>query len=635
MPSRKHTVALRTTAPSTEDSVHTVLVRAVPSNQQNAARYAHLQAVPFHDAAELAGGIEADCFLQLWELDHFQTDRFLTNEESDTHPAENQLIATFPGVLVRSPNGSVEFRPTGAPQPTRILDDRIGSVKLSLRAVGETAAAEYQLPLPEYEGVLELAPTLRTAADDTSFGAQQQIPPYQVKNVRASAAQQVLHRGGITVAFCANYRAAGSSDPPADSNEAEFERQAEDMIDVLPSFKVNDAGTLGFGFHLIEHPDEIAALLEQTRTAVRDAIQDVLDLHGIEDVLVSTLPLYCHGIRTALKLNEYSKLRIQHIPAFVDAIRPHVSRELVVPIFACNAGRGPGSLTGNNGHGDNSYGRTAVSEELGHDSFGWHLLHELRRKGIDHATVWAHTTAAHTTRNSFLRVLSAWGTADLFNVLYTHPFPSYTVFTNNYRGQVFVHSGSQPVALFKQRLHNANLLRKISLASGMYLPWEWRGGPKIPIPALAFDAETEQQTQAILAEIRGLLPEATLDADILQYEDATQQFVIGLWAGATDFQLTEHFRFRDFPADGGTPRIKMQLIRYLEVLRRRFNRGITISRVVEQGEGLLILPSPNNPANYNRLLEAANQMVTEGLFDEANEVTAPPLRTHIGVYHRR
>src|SRR5512138_3328735 len=56
--------------------------------------------VPFHTPDKVDSSTTADCYLQVWELDIYQVNRVLTNEETDLNERSNQWLATFPGVVV-------------------------------------------------------------------------------------------------------------------------------------------------------------------------------------------------------------------------------------------------------------------------------------------------------------------------------------------------------------------------------------------------------------------------------------------------------------------------------------------------------------------------------------------------------
>jgi hypothetical protein len=606
--------------------------RDLSKKELTQAGFGYLEAVPVHPEAEVDASTTADCFLQIWELDYYKTDRYLTNEETDLGPRKNQLITSIPGVVVKKSGkaGGHEFRSTGAPTPARDFDPLNGKVILGLKPAGEDKPKDVQLNLPEYEGVLELAASLRLDGEDQSFGAEREMPPYQVKNVEASLRRQVTERGGFAISFVANYRAASAPDKLPAGGDAEFERQAEDMIDVLPTFK-SVGGKLACGYHLVNGPDEIPGLIEQARKAANSLLKGPANSAGPK---VSVLALYCHGIASAMKLNAYAKLRIAQIPALVSGIQGHVSDQLVMPLFACNTGRGPKTTTGSDHYDDASYSILPPAEEPGGDSFAWTLFHELRRNGVTHATVWGHTTAAHTTRNPYLRVFSSQGLADFANVVLKKPLLDRAKVKQHFLGGVFHCTDSQPMATYRARLHNANLLRAICLQNGLYLPWSWNGRTDADDTVDGFNAAAQVQARAIYGEICGLLPAIPSKTEEVLYEDDSRRFIVGILSPLVDSQLSEHLKFSEIPTDAQPFRIKVQLLRYFQLLRRRANLPIQIIRLLDSGEGLAIQPASNAPANFKKLEAKAKEMVAQGLLTSVEDVTEVPLRSTLGIFHR-
>jgi hypothetical protein len=584
----------------------------VSTSQINHARHAHLQRVSFHQAADVDASTASDCYLQLWELDFYKTNtrRWLADEETDLGTHVNQRIVSIPGVVVQE-GRRFYFRPTSLPAQT--TDRMNGKAILSLKSVGQTSAQNYEIALPQFETFFELAATLRTNETDNAYAALQNIPPYPVKNVEASLRHQIEELGGFAVAFVADYRPAALTD----INEGEFHKQAEDMLDVLPTFII-EGGDFKMGFYRINDYRDVANLIDQTRNAAKQ----FLSLPDADpSPRVAMLAFYAHGSRKALKL-AYSgpgnvgdwtapgSLRDTRVQAFVTSILNHVTGNLVVPLFACSAGRGAAP------NPDTNFGRVHSCEELGGDSLAWTLFHELSRRGIDSSTVWAHTTGAHTTRNPKLRVFSKYGSADFVNLLVQNPRVPQTTVDNTYMAQ-FAHSpalfGSNPT-LFWTRFHNANLLRSISIRDALYLPWRWNGGADADASTPGFNAAVNQQTDTVYVELRGLVAGAASMPEDVVYEDDTRRFITGLRSGIADTRLSENFRYSEFSGLMSPFRLNVQLMKYVQLLRYRSRRGMDPREIIGHGQGLVLEASPNNNANRTRINQKAQEMLAQGLF---------------------
>jgi hypothetical protein len=173
---------------------------------------------------------------------------------------------------------------------------------------------------------------------------------------------------------------------------------------------------------------------------------------------------------------------------------------LVVAVFACSSGR---DVAQNNLAAIGSYAQELVCDPVGVRSLGWTLHHELAKAGLRN-TVWAHSTAAHTTRNSYLRVFSSWGSADYLNLLIRSRGATPACKTSYVENAHY--TATQTVAVFRARLAVANQIRVQSLQSGMYLAWSWDGGSQVDEHTSGYDAEAERAAEPALGSQRDAEP---------------------------------------------------------------------------------------------------------------------------------
>ncbi len=622
---------------SVETTEHLIRVSPVPIKRESQPRYKHLQRVPYHEGSEVSASTVADCYLQIWELDFYRTGRYLAEEETDLNIRQNRLIATFPGLVVK--NGrTYTFQPIGDSNLAQramnwlllSLNTLNGKITLRMTKATQTKPENLVISMPEYESIFELAVVLRRNSGDKTFANYQNAYPYQVRNVEASLRRQIRERGGFAVAFVADYRAKFPS-----TKEEEFHKQAEQMIATLPTFKL-ESNKIKMGYHLISDYSKIADILVD----LREAVKNLLSMTTAPKVAM--MSIYAHGLRTKLKIecNGYNlpgSLRTDRVKTFVSQIKDHLSEYVVIPIFACSAGRG------NLPNPDNMYGRAYPCEELGGDSLAWTLYRELVRAGIVHPTIWAHTTAAHTTRNSRLRLFSPYGTADFVNlVLQTPRVPVATVKSYATPLKTVKYSKAK-AALFRKRLHNANLIRAISLQSALYLPWRWKGGENSTSTTAGFNAEANRQADKFYKEIRDLLP-ARPDTlkDIFVYEDRKRAYITGLAPGVSNARLSENFSYSAISSLSNPMRISVQLMKYVQLLRYRTRRRVIPKRIYDKGDGLSIEVSPNTDRNRTLVLNEAKNMVKEGLFTYAAlgtvsntiYITVVPKHIYFAMYYR-
>ncbi|HBP21738.1 MAG TPA: hypothetical protein DEA08_28635 [Planctomycetes bacterium] len=604
--------------PKGEDNVETVpYTLTVTAPRRATPKW--VTPVPYTPAADAPP--TPTCYLQIWEMDLFATQKWSGNEETDFHNENrNQLLAAIPGVMVRTGEGSevgYTFRALGGPSPTRSEDPLNGSIQVELQDF-EGELQTHVINLPEYESVLEIACVLTEKANDSRMDQVADCSAIAfVHNVRASARRQIEERGGISIALVSDYD-LGDESTKEQRNNAELSRQAKAMIGTLPTFVVKD-GKLRFGYHLVKGYTSAPSKLSE----VRQAVAKELEL-GVAPK-VTTLTLYAHGVRHKLQLNpdgygESGSVQANKVDSFVSAFKEHLGRGLVVSLFACNNGRGAragGKFWG--GSTDPSYAHPLVGEIPGHDSLGWTLLTELERQGLEDVTVWSHTTAGHTTRNARLRVFSSWGVADFTSVL----FGGRNVATKTYRHYAsrfsYSFSKQKPDVAMKKVL-NANKIRSISVQSARYLPWAWQHGESPDPKGEGFHPMAQQVTEAILAGIRGLMAVEDLEDEAWIYEDdATKLHITGRSSRGGKERLSAHFDLREFQrAEGGSPlRLGVRLVQALEILRVRTRTAIKVEALLEGGEGVRLRVHRNQ---REKVMSGARALQQEGLLTGAWEV---------------
>ncbi len=602
---RKFLARLSCSGDSNDRAAHVLHVSPVATSVQSDARYAVLDALPFHPEADVSSGTAADCHLQLWELDYYKTSNYMLDEETDLNAHENRRLISIPGVVVKTSGGEYRFRILSDPDGGTV-DPTDGKVRLSLEKAGETNPSQVTVAVPEFESVLELYPILREQADNDAIQSYRDASAYQVRNIEASLRRQIKARGGFAAAFVVDF---GPNPPP---NNAEFARQAEEMIPTLPTFKLV-GGEVMMGYHLWSSFEELGPVL----TALRSAVKDLLGLDAPPPV--ATLALYGHGLRQKLLIdatggyNAPGSLRVDRVPHFVDVVQPHLCDSPVIALFACNTGAAP-----NPPNPDNRYGRAHPCEEMGADSLAWTLTRELIRKGVQNPTVWAHTTAAHTTRNPRLRVYSSLGTSDFVNLLFESPrLKDATIASYVSAVTPLEQFTSAQAALYRQRLHNANLIRRISLQHAMYLPWGWTGNASDPSACAGYTEEAKTEARAVYDELRALVASPQSDDEDVTWEDDTRAFITGLRSGVSAPLLSQNFSYGEIQPLADPMRVSAVLLKRLQLLRYRSGKGLSPRTLLDDGTTIAVRANPDTAQARSAVLNAANQLVTEGLLSAA------------------
>lgn len=111
-------------------------------------------------------------------------------------------------------------------------------------------------------------------------------------------------------------------------------------------------------------------------------------LEGSHVGLADTIAFFCHGYKTGLQFGA----TMQNAHKLASAIKIACITEPTIILYACSAGR----------DGDNETDDEDDPGPGGDGGFADKLRDELGKIGV-RATIWAHTTAAHTTRNPYLR----------------------------------------------------------------------------------------------------------------------------------------------------------------------------------------------------------------------------------------
>jgi hypothetical protein len=154
----------------------------------------------------------------------------------------------------------------------------------------------------------------------------------------------------------------------------------------------HDAGEFQREAHAFckEHTSNCGVRLFDNRLAPPQRFSQVVDwLHGGNvSSLADTIAFFCHGYKTGLQFGA----TMQNAEKMADAIKVACVSSPKVILYACSAGRdGDADATDEDDPGPGGDGGYADK-----------LRDALGRIGV-RATIYAHTTAAHTTRNPFVR----------------------------------------------------------------------------------------------------------------------------------------------------------------------------------------------------------------------------------------
>jgi hypothetical protein len=664
-------------------------IRELEVTKVSEGAYPHLEKVRFHKEKKVktVGNTEEDlCYLKIWGTDYFPT------LKRERRPHVFDLIATFQGVVVKGSKGKYTFQPTaasaGAANPQLKLskeNDLYGKALLSLFRLGENKPQTFPIPLPRYMAIFYLAAVLRKNREE-DFTYREKDPSKlrvleRVKNVEASLKRQIKERGGYAVAFVA--KGVGQ----------EFLNQAEESIATLPTFK-EDEEEITMGYYEISSWKEINKKLDDLTGKIKKKYSQN------PSPKVAMLALYSHGMPYAILNDQDGlrwkstgslnlKVRPDDIANFVKNIQGYLSDRVVIPLFACCCGRsryqpeeeltggkdgnlkyypyirppvcekcpnassctprkhcekgtkadkeGKGWRVGHKGlKVDNKYGKPDPCEELGGDSLAWTLYRQLVKHGIEHPTIWAHTTAQHTTKNCRLRVFSHYGTVDFLNLLARMPSVSdptvecYTKKTtfadlNHLPADDWENLKPKERDKHKKIYYNSDLIRTISFQDAMYFPWSWNGGQDATKATPGFDEDAQKEVIKVNKELSdGIWSEGVPIRQIeeLVYEDKRRAYITGL-ASKKDPKLSRDFKYSNLNGLASPMRISVQLIKYIQLLvdrtrarlRDRTDFSVMPKKIFENGDGLAIEVSPDTEEKRGLVVKIANNMWhDEGLF---------------------
>ncbi|MBL4843990.1 MAG: hypothetical protein JKY65_00570 [Planctomycetes bacterium] len=578
---------------------------------------AYVLPVPYHVEGEDEPPLpaEATAWLQVWEMDKFSALRNRIPEEGDTNEETNRLVCSIPGLVVRS-EATFSFRALGDPAPTRSEAPTHGSILLELLD-SEGQPKEHEIWLPEQESILELTCVLRDRVNDSGFESETGVSGIlAVRNVVGCARRQIEEEGGLTLAFVPAYAIDNARNDPTQRNDAEFSRQAKGLLATRAAFALAD-GELTIGFHTIKGSDEIGPICQEVSAAAASA----LELSAPPKI--ATLLLFGHGTRTHLRLNPAGYRACgspcaKTNPDFIDGLEPYLADEVTFALYACNNGRGY-QARGESRFADPRYGQGLVGEIPGADSLAWNLLRVLTKDGTRRATVWAHTTSGHTTRNGYLRVFSSWGTADFANlVLGARSLESATV--RHFLSRFAASFAKQKRAVALARLRNGNLLRTLSGSSARYLPWKELTGGEPDASDPAHHPAAAETVSRLMSEICGLLAVEQVRPECWSFEDASRRVLTGRDPDvASTERLSPHFRLEEFTrAELGSPlRLEVGLVQALELLRERGRSALKIEALLEGGAMVRLNLAG---ARQDAVLEHAQTLVEEGLLTGARKV---------------
>jgi hypothetical protein len=551
--------------------------------------------------------------------------------------------------------------------------------------------------MPQYEKFFELGATIRTVADDQSYAGLTTQLPFQLRNEMASIRHQLRQRGGFAVSVCGNWRidptgitsavvqepvtklVDGVEEPVMEggvqktrkvtkhykngvevcrrvlangggevyftnSNDAEFEGQAEETLAVLPSFMPDDDRTVKIGYHRFDQNDnktlaELSTKLEETRLAVgKVLIENDLFLNaaaeGREDSETSPLPpplyrcpkvatlmILCHGWRDGLTIagnetdSHMRKTRTANVGSWVSAIAPHCVPNLNLSLYACLCGRG---VMVEKTKTDPTMGRMFPAEELGFDSFAWTIFHTLKANGLTEPSIWAHTVAAHTTRNPFLRVFCSHGFGDFISIAKQAPRVT------------DVRAGLAVFGAGDGWVHRGNIIREVCTYHGGYFDWAWNGGKSIDAATSWYDQSVADEVTLVMQEVREiLLAHTPVDQEEVLFEDATRKVITSVNMAAfkpkttPDPFLTRVLKLSHFPVGVSPFKLHVALVKGIQMACDRVKDEVSapIAEIIElRDEGQSAIIRAIAAGHRPKLAERAAALVTGGFLTGAQSL---------------
>jgi len=223
---------------------------------------------------------------------------------------------------------------------------------------------------------------------------------------------------GINVGIATDYK-------KRDGNNIEITRKSAEWAKAFNGVGITDnALTIGT-INPIKHIEDVVS-------AIRSIHDALLAAHRAENPSDTTIPAWCkirnlalfsHGMEYGVSLDEtntYSRGlhntkrngRESNVEAFVRGVSGALTKDVQVQLYACNAGRDIELLQKYKGKRDSATYREWVDhdegERRGEGSFADDLNIALEGAGHE-STVYAHTTAGHTTENFAARVYGKEG----------------------------------------------------------------------------------------------------------------------------------------------------------------------------------------------------------------------------------
>jgi len=393
------------------------------------------------------------CKINLWELDRWfikKGGKKIERSEQDKSQT-NELLAEFEGIVVQSEAKRYDFVASRVGYPSQQSESkREDYIKIKFKKKPENSAtiddATYEVALVKIRGetehILDCGAVLSQMAGSTDYSSV----PFpgvitHVINIRR-AIQTQLQDGGLTVAFYVL--------PP--KGELEFERRARELGRFFGAFAITQGRSrqLTIGANLINDWRDINRIIQEIQTHIAEKYYSPDKRPDPLSIKINRLMIFCHGGTNWLNTGDVwanrleSKYVVEEIggeqvnksklAAFIrggrfthgkqsetieKGIKDLMTANAVISLCACLTGRS--SFAPKIGKDvfktDPTYGLPpGKGQRIGQDSFAEYLRDKLIENGITDPTVWAHTTASHTTRNSMLRVFNKDGAKDLLTI---------------------------------------------------------------------------------------------------------------------------------------------------------------------------------------------------------------------------
>jgi hypothetical protein len=298
------------------------------------------------------------------------------------------------------------------------------------------------------------------------------------------------------------------------------------------------------------------------------------------------------------------------------AIAPHCVPNLNLSLYACLCGRG---VMVEKSKTDPTMGRMFPAEELGFDSFAWTIFHALKANGLTEPSIWAHTVAAHTTRNPFLRVFCSRGAGDFVSIAKQAPRVT------------DVRSGLAVFADGDGWVHRGNIIREVCTYHGGYFDWAWNGGKPIDAATSWYDQSVADEVTLIMQEVREILLSRTpVDQEEVLFEDATRKVITAVNMAAfqpkstPDPLLTRVLKLSHFPVGVSPFKLHVALVKGIQMVCDRVKDEVTepiaeILEVRDSGQSAII--RGNAAVHRPKILAQATEAATRGFLTGAEALT--------------